>query len=153
MEAVLSVYEQPYDEKHPKVCLDESPKQLISESRKGFLDSRGVQHIDYEYRREGVADLYMLVEPLAGRRRVWVEENHNRFTYARIIGQIVEELYPDADKITIVEDNLSRRGAVLTSYPPSMRYLIRKGRVVSLRKSILSEPLRTAPGSMLPSVN
>ncbi len=107
MEAVLSVYEQPYDEKHPKVCLDESPKQLISESRKGFVDSQGVQHVDYEYRREGVADLYMLVEPLAGRRKVWVEDNHNRFTYARIIGQIVEELYPDADKITVVEDNLS----------------------------------------------
>ena len=63
MEAVLSVYEQPYDKNHPKVCLDESPKQLISESRKGFVDSKGVDHVDYEYRREGVADLYMLVEP------------------------------------------------------------------------------------------
>ena len=107
MEAVLSVYEQPYDEKHPKVCLDESPKQLISESRKGFTDSQGVQHIDYEYQREGVADLYMVVEPLAGRRKVWVEDNHNRFTYARIVAQLAEELYADADKITIVEDNLS----------------------------------------------
>lgn len=91
----------------PKVCLDESPKQLISESRKGFVDSQGVHHVDYEYRREGVADLYMLVEPLAGHRKVWVEENHNRFTYAKIIAQIAEELYPDAEKITIVEDNLS----------------------------------------------
>lgn len=107
MEAVLSVYEQPYDEKHPKVCLDESPKQLIGESRKGFVNGQGVQHVDYEYRREGVADLYMVVEPLAGRRKVWVEENHNRFTYAKIIAQIAEELYPDAEKITIVEDNLS----------------------------------------------
>ena len=107
MEEVLSVYEQPYDAKHPKVCLDESPKQLISESRKGFVDSQGVAHIDYEYRREGVADLYMLVEPLAGQRKVWVEENHNRFTYARIIAQIAEELYADAETITIVEDNLS----------------------------------------------
>ena len=107
MEAVLSVYEQPYDKNHPKVCLDESPKQLISESRKGFVDSKGVDHVDYEYRREGVADLYMLVEPLAGQRKVWVEENHNRFTYAKIIAQIAEELYPDAEKITIVEDNLS----------------------------------------------
>lgn len=107
MEAVLSVYEQPYDEKHPKVCLDESPKQLISESRKGFIDRQGVQRIDCEYKREGVANLYMAVEPLAGRRRVWVEENHNRFTYARIIAQIVEEMYPEAEKVTIIEDNLS----------------------------------------------
>ena len=107
MEAVLSVYEQPYDTTHPKVCLDESPKQLISETRKGFIDSQGIKHIDYEYQREGVAELYMMVEPLGGRRHVWVEDNHNRFTYAKIIAQIVEEIYPQAEKITIVEDNLS----------------------------------------------
>lgn len=107
MEAVLSVYEQSYDATHPKVCLDESPKQLISETRKGFIDSQGVKHVDYEYQREGVADMYMMVEPLAGRRHVWVEENHNRFTYAKIIAQIAEEIYPQAEKITIVEDNLS----------------------------------------------
>lgn len=77
MEEVLSVYEQPYDEQHPKVCLDESPKQLISESRKGFIDRRGAHYVDYEYRREGVADLYMVVEPLAGYRKVWVEENRD----------------------------------------------------------------------------
>jgi len=63
MEAVLSVYEQPYDEKHFKICLDESPKQLIRETRKSFLGRQGIKYIDYEYQREGVADLYMMVEP------------------------------------------------------------------------------------------
>ena len=133
MEAVLSVYEQPYDEKHPKVCLDESPKQLISENRKSFIDSRGVQHIDYEYRREGVADLYMLVEPLAGHRRVWVEENHNRFTYARIIAQITEKLYPNAEKITVVEDNLSahKLSALYEIFdPPRARSIIERINIV-----------------------
>ena len=146
MEAVLSVYEQPYDEQYPKVCLDESPKQLISESRKGFVDSQGVQHVDYEYRREGVADLYMLVEPLAGRRKVWVEDTHNRFTYAKIIAQIAEELYADAQKITIVEDNLSahKLSALYEIFDPE------RARGIIEKVTIVRTPTH---GSTLPSVN
>lgn len=68
MEEVLDVYEQPYDESHPVVCLDESPHQLISETRTGFVDSQGVAHVDYEYRREGVVAIYMISEPKAGKR-------------------------------------------------------------------------------------
>ena len=120
MEAVLSVYEQPYDEKHPKICLDESPKQLIRETRKSFVDRQGIKHIDYEYQREGVADLYMMVEPLAVKRKVWVEDNHKSVTYAKIIAQIVEELYPRAEQITIVEDNLTahKLSALYEVFPP-----------------------------------
>jgi hypothetical protein len=107
MEEVLDVYERPYDPRFPVVNLDESPKQLISEVRKGFVDSRGVKYEDYEYSREGVVDMYMIVEALGGRREVHIEENHNRFTYAKIVAHIAEQMYPQAEKITIVEDNLS----------------------------------------------
>ena len=90
MEKVLSVYQRAYDHFYPVVCLDESPKQLIKEVRHPFVDSYGVQHVDYEYSREGVTDLYMIVEPLAGRREVRVEDNDNRFTYAQVVGHIAE---------------------------------------------------------------
>ena len=61
MEQVLDVYERPYDPLYPVVNLDESPKQLISETRKKFMDSKGIVHEDYEYKREGVVDMYMIV--------------------------------------------------------------------------------------------
>lgn len=107
MEAVLDVYERPLNEKNPVVGLDESPKQLISQVRTGFTDSKGVIHQDYEYRREGVADLYLVCEPLRGKRKIWVKDNHNRFSWAQVIQIIAEEMYPDAEKITIVQDNLA----------------------------------------------
>ena len=107
MEAVLDVYERAYDEKNPLVCLDESPKQLISELRKSFTDSKGVKYEDFEYRREGVVDLYLVCAPLEGRREIFVRENHDRLSWAGIIRHIAERMYPEAEKITIVEDNLS----------------------------------------------
>jgi hypothetical protein len=105
MEAVLDVYARPYDAKHPVVCLDESPRQLISEVHAGFTASDGTQHYDYEYRREGTVDLCMLCEPLAGRREVLVRDNHDRLSYARAVIHIAEKMYPTAECITIVEDN------------------------------------------------
>ncbi len=107
LEEVLDVYERPYEEANPVVCLDESPQQLVSEVRTGFMDAHGVQYQDFEYKREGVADLYLVCEPLQGRREIFVKENHNRLNWAEVIRVIAEELYPQAAKITIVQDNLS----------------------------------------------
>lgn len=107
MEEVLDVYERPYDPLYPVVNLDESPKQLISETREKFMDSEGIVHEDFEYKREGVVDMYMIVEALAGRREVHVEDNHSGLTYAKIVAHIVENMYKDAIKITLIEDNLS----------------------------------------------
>jgi len=107
MEAVLDVYERPYNPENPVVNLDESTKQLISEKRSCYTDKSGVIHQDYEYRREGTADIYMVVEPLAGKREVFIEDNHNSQTYAKIIAHIAENTYPKAKRITLVEDNLS----------------------------------------------
>ncbi|MEO8272301.1 MAG: transposase, partial [Aureliella sp.] len=107
MEAVLDVYARPYDANNPVVGLDESPRQLISELRTGFVCSDGVEHYDYEYRREGVADLCMIIEPLAGRREVLVRDNHDRLSYGRALIYIAEVMYPNAARITIIEDNHS----------------------------------------------
>lgn len=107
MEQVLAVYERACDANFPVVCLDESPHQLVSENRISFTDSKGTLYVDYEYKREGVADMYMLVEPLRGYRKVLVEQDHKATTYAKVVAHLVEELYPRAEKITLIEDNLS----------------------------------------------
>lgn len=107
MEDVLEVYARPYDENCPVVCLDESPKQLVSELRQAYIDKQGVKHEDYEYTREGAAELVMIVEPLGKRREVLVRDNHNGLTWALIMAYIVEQMYPDAQLVTLVMDNLS----------------------------------------------
>jgi hypothetical protein len=120
MEEVLDVYELPYDSTHPVVCLDESPHQLISETRAGFIDRSGVEHVDYEYRREGVADIYMIAEPKAGKRFVQVRDSHDSHQWAEVIGHIAEKLYPAAQCITVVQDNLTahRKAALYEVFEP-----------------------------------
>lgn len=107
MENVLSVYERPYDERFPVVNLDESPKQLIGQLRKPFMSSDGIWYEDYEYERNGVVSMYMVCEALRGYREVLVRGSHNAVTYAEIIAHIAENMYPKAEKITLIEDNLS----------------------------------------------
>ncbi len=107
METVLEVYARPYDEKNPVVCFDESPKQLVSELRSPYTDGKGVKYEDCEYKREGAAEIFMITEPLGGRREVFIEENHKGVTWAKTMEHIVEGMYPGADKVTVVMDNLS----------------------------------------------
>ena len=107
MEEVLDVYERPYNESCPVICLDESPHQLISEARESFVDSKGVKHVDYEYRREGVVDIFMIAEPKAGKRFIQVKDSHNSHHWAKVVAFIAEELHPDATCITLVQDNLT----------------------------------------------
>lgn len=120
MEAVLDVYERPYDPEHPVVNLDEAPKQLISQVRKTFSNNQGITYQDYEYKREGVADMYMIVEALGGRRQVLIKDDHTSQTYAMVVAHIVEDMYPNAKKITLVEDNLSahKLAALYEIYEP-----------------------------------
>jgi len=120
MEEVLDVYARPYDPEHPVVCLDESPNQLISERRESFTDSKGVEHLDYEYSREGTVDLYMVVDPLGGRREVHVKDQHTRLDWADIIAHVVEDMYPTAKKLTLVQDNLSahKKSALYELFEP-----------------------------------
>jgi hypothetical protein len=136
MEAVLDVYERPYNEKHPVVNLDESPKQLISQVKKPFKDSKGVEHYDYEYAREGVASMYMICEALGGVREVLVKDNHKATTYAQVLGHIAENMYPEAEKITLIEDNHSahKLSALYEIYAPE------RARAIAGRFEIVRTP-------------
>lgn len=107
MEDVLDVYQRAYDPLHPVICLDETPQQMIGEIREGFTDSQGVIHQDYEYERKGVADIYVISEPLAGKREMFVTENHTARQWAEIVAYIAEKMYSEAEKISLVQDNLA----------------------------------------------
>ena len=120
MEEVLDVYQRPYDPLRPVVCLDEARRQLVSETRSGFTDKNGVQHVDYEYKREGVAEVFMVAEPLGARREVVVTDSHNSQEWAKVIARIVEGWYADSERITLVQDNLSahRKAALYEIFEP-----------------------------------
>ena len=107
MERVLDVYQRPYEAACPVVCLDESPKQLIRESRPLLVLPDGSTRYDGEYHRHGVVPLYMLHEPLRGWRRVQPEARHDRLTFARVVARLLEEDYPTAERVPPVLDNLS----------------------------------------------
>jgi len=106
MEQVLDVYQRPYAEPYPVVCLDESPKQLISESRTPIKSSKGTTLYDSEYLRQGVVQIYMLFEPLTGKRKVQLKDSNNRLEWAKVVADMVENQYASATRITLVQDNL-----------------------------------------------
>ena len=108
MEDVLEVYHLPYDPDYPVVCMDESCKQLIGEVRQPIPCTPGQPaRIDDEYVRNGVAEIFMEVEPLAGRRHVAVTERRTRQDWAKQIKQMLDERYPAAIKVRLVMDNLN----------------------------------------------
>jgi len=108
MEDVLEVYQRPYDPKHPQVCLDEASKQLIGETRLPVPAAPGrAAREDYEYVRNGTVNLFMMFEPLAGRRHVRVTDRRTKKDFAEAIKELADERYPDAEKIVLVMDNLN----------------------------------------------
>jgi hypothetical protein len=108
MEDVLEVYKRPYDPKRPVVCLDETSKQLIGEAQAPVPAASGqVAHYDYEYVRKGVANIFMLSEPLAGKREVEVTDRRTKKDYAQCLRKIAQEMYPDAEVVVLVQDNLN----------------------------------------------
>jgi hypothetical protein len=113
MEDVLEVYTQPYDPKRPQVCMDETSKQLLADVQEPLPMQPGQpQRIDYEYKREGVADLFMFFEPLAGKRFVKATDQRTRKDWARAMKELADEKYPQAEKIVIVMDNLNTHSPV-----------------------------------------
>jgi len=120
MEKVLEVYKRPYDSDFPVVCLDESPKQLIGEIREPIKTESGKTLYDSEYVRNGVAEIYMLFEPLAGWRHIEIKDTHTRLDWAEVVSNLIETKYKDAKKVTLVEDNLSahKPSAMYELYEP-----------------------------------
>jgi hypothetical protein len=108
MEDVLEVYKRPLDAKRPLLCMDEMPKQLLSDTRDPLPVAPGKSaRQDYEYKREGVADVFMLFEPLVGKRQIEITDQRRREEWAQVMRKVSDELYPLAEKIVVVMDNLN----------------------------------------------
>ncbi len=120
MERVLDVYKSPYNPRFPVVCMDESPKQLIAETRIPIPSSPGRLALhDYEYRRCGVCNIFLACEPLAGKRMVAISERKTKRDWALFSEEIAEQ-YESAEKITLVMDNLNTHnpGSLYEAFQP-----------------------------------
>jgi hypothetical protein len=121
MEDILDLYEQPYDPAHPVVCFDERPCQLLGEVRAGWPAAPGrPPRVDAEYQRNGTANVFGYFEPLRGWRRMEVTEHRTKADFARCMQRLVDEFYPQADRIRVVLDNLSThtKAALYDTFPP-----------------------------------
>ncbi|HEV8193003.1 MAG TPA: IS630 family transposase [Ktedonobacterales bacterium] len=121
MEAVLALYALPYDARYPTVCRDEKPVVLHVDVLPGLPPAPGhVERRDYEFERHGTANLFVIVEPLAGWRHVSVTERRTKQDYADVLRYLVEERYPDAECICVVQDYLNTHtaGVLYETFPP-----------------------------------
>jgi transposase len=122
MEDVLEVYTRPYDERFPQVCLDEKSKQLVGEVREPLAarPGRPTRH-DYEYERNGTANLFIVCEPLLGWRHLKVTDRRTKIDWAQCIKELVDVHYPHAEKIVLVLDNLNTHtpGALYEAFDPA----------------------------------
>lgn len=115
MEDVLDVYHRPYSRVHPLVCLDESSKQQVIATRHPIPAEPGQpERYDFEYERHGVSNLLMIFAPLGGWRHVSVTDRRTKVDWAHCIKDVLTGHFPDAEKVTIVQDNLN------THHPSSL---------------------------------
>jgi transposase len=111
MEDVLAVYHRPYDEKRPLVCLDELPVQLVGETRVPLPPRPGQPaRYDYEYARNGTANLFLAFEPLLGWRAAQVTERRTAKDLAEVLRWLAEDVHPEARRLVLVTDNLNTHG-------------------------------------------
>jgi hypothetical protein len=134
MENVLEVYKRPCDRKRPVVCMDEKPKQLVKEMRTPIACGKGrPECFDYEYERNGTANVFLFVQPLKGWRRVEVTERRTRLDWAHQVKRLIDVDYEKAEKITLVMDNLNTHGpaSLYEAFEPAeARRLIEKLEIV-----------------------
>ena len=122
MEDILEVYQRPYDPHRPLVCLDETSKQLVAETRVPIAAKPGQpgRH-DYEYRRNGTANLFMMFAPLEGWRHVKVTDRHTALDYAQVLKELSDTHFPGSAKIVLVQDNLNthKPASLYQAVPPA----------------------------------
>ena len=122
MEDILEVYQRPYDPQRTLVCLDETSKQLIAETRLPIAAKPGQpgRH-DYEYRRNGTANLFMMFAPLEGWRHVKVTDRHTAVDYAQVLKELSDTHFPGSAKIVLVQDNLNthKPASLYEAFPPA----------------------------------
>ena len=111
MEDVLSLYAEPYDPKRPKVCFDETSRQLLADTKQPLPARPGTpRRVDYEYKREGTRNLFLFCEWQAGWRHVEVTQQRTKLDFAHQMKWLVDERYPEAEIIRVVLDNLNTHG-------------------------------------------
>ena len=122
MEDILEVYQRPYDPYRPLVCLDETSKQLTAETRVSIAAKPGqLGRHDYEYRRNGTANLFMMFAPLEGWRHVKVTDRHTAVDYAQVLKELSDTHFPGSAKIVLVQDNLNthKPASLYEAFPPA----------------------------------
>ena len=127
MEAVLDLYEESYDPKRPVVCFDERPCQLLAELREPLaMEPALPERYDHEYERRGMAHVFMAFEPLTGWRATSVRERRRSLEFAEEVRRLVEEVYPEAEKLRLVVDNLSTHSpaAFYETFAPELARLL-----------------------------
>ena len=145
MEKVLEVYARLHDPARPLVCLDETSKQLIRETRIPLPHGPGREaRVDYEYERAGFVNLFMLFAPLEGWREVSVRDRRIAFDYTHVLRELADVHFPSADKILLVQDNLNTHNemSLYKTFPAASRIA-----------SSGTTPPNMGPGSIWPNVN
>jgi hypothetical protein len=108
MEDILEVYTRAYDPKRPQVCMDETSKQLLADLLEPVPAQPSKPHrVDYEYKRQGVADLFMFFEPLTGKRYIKVTDQRTRKDWALAMQELADVIYPQVEQIVVTMDNLN----------------------------------------------
>ena len=122
MEDVLEVYKRPYDPHRPVLCVDETSRQLLADTRppQAPQPARPARQ-DYEYQRNGTANLFMVFEPLVGWRQVPVTQRRTKQDWARLIRDLLDGRYAAAERVVLVQDNLNVHtlGALYETFPPA----------------------------------
>ena len=130
MEEVLETYAEPYDARHPVVCMDEQPIQLLSETRVPVAATKDhPRRVDYEYERAGTASIFMFCEPLSGWREVTVRPRRTKIDWALEVEELLRTRYASADKVILISDNLNTHtiGAFYETFEPEQaRAIVRR---------------------------
>lgn len=130
MEDILEIYQRPYDPNRPLICMDETSKQLVKETRRPITAAPGrPARYDYEYERNGVSNIFMFYEPFGGKRYVSITKRRTKIDWATQIKELLDVHYPTAEKIVLVMDNLNtHKGASLyeTFLPEDARRLLNR---------------------------
>jgi hypothetical protein len=130
MEAILELYAEPYDARHPVVCFDERPYQMVEETRMPLPARPGKpERYDFEYKRQGTCNLFVFFQPLKGWRKVKVTERRTKVDFAHCMRELVDDYFPQADRIRLVLDNLNIHTpvALYETFPPEeARRILRK---------------------------
>lgn len=130
MEDVLDLYAEPEDDKRPKVCFDECPYQVVEEVRQPLPAKPGQpQRVDYEYKRNGTCNLFMMLEPDRGWRHVEVTDRRTKVDFAQQMKALVDDHFPDAELIRVIVDNLNTHdpGSIYEAFAPAeARRIVKK---------------------------